>query len=208
MVGVAGIASSFAQNVYSVNVVGYINLTLTTEFSLIANQLDDGAGNYVTNIMAGVPNNTIVYKFNGVSYVTLTWRGAPFNAWSPALQTGMTMAPGEGVFVKKPVGVAEINLTCVGEVLQGDLSQPVVAGFEIYSAMVPQEGGIQSVHNYIPTANDIVYKFNGVSYVSKTYRGAPFNAWTPAPEPVLTVGEAVFIKAAAAKNWDRTFNVE
>jgi hypothetical protein len=208
MIGVAGIVSSFAQNVYSVNVVGYINLTLTDDFSLIANQLDDGAGNLATNILAGAPVDTVVYKFNGVSYDQLTYRGAPFNRWTPdATAAVMTMGPGEGVFVKKPAAASELNFTCVGEVMQGDLSQDVVLNFEIYSAMVPQEGGIQTVHNYIPTPNDTIYRFNGVGYDQFRYLGAPFNRWNP-EEPVLTVGEAIFIKSVDVKTWSRTFNVE
>jgi len=205
MVGVAGIASSFAQNVYSVNVVGYINLTLTNNFSLIANQLDNGQGNLVTNMFTGVPFNTFVYKFDGVSYASLSL--SPATGWSPAANRGMTLAPGEGVFVRKPAAAASINLTFVGEVMQGDLVNPVVLGFEIYSAMVPQQGGITTVHNYTPAPGDFVYKWSGTSYSSKQYRGAPFNAWSPAPEPVLDVGEAVFIRSATVKNWTRTFNV-
>jgi hypothetical protein len=205
MIGVAGIASSFAQNVYSVNVVGYINLTQTTEFGMIANQLDDGNGNLVTNIVTGVPNLTVVYKFNGVGYASLTWF-ASLNRWNPASDGLMTMAPGEGVFVKKPAGAAQINYTFVGEVLQGSLTNPVAAGFEIYSPMVPQEGGLVAVHNYTPANLDIVYQWTGAGYVSKTWF-ASLNRWNPAGDPIIKVGEAFFLKATAAKNWVRDFAV-
>jgi len=207
MVGVAGIASSFAQNVYSVNVVGYINLTLTNNFSLIANQLDNGQGNLVTNMFTGVPTGTFVYKFNGVSYASLQLSAIPGQGWTPIANRQMTLAPGEGVFVRKPAAAASIPLTFVGEVMQGDLVNPVVIGFDIYSAMVPQQGGIGTVHGYVPAPGDFVYKWSGTSYSSKQYRGAPFNAWSPAGEPVLEVGEAVFIKSTTVKNWSRTFNV-
>lgn len=206
MVGVAGIASSFAQNVYSVNVVGYINLTLTNNYSLIANQLDNGQGNLVTNIFTGLPAQTVIYKFNGVSYATLTYLGAP--GWTPAGNRQMTLAPGEGVFVKKPTGTPSINLTFVGEVMQGTLVNPVAIGFDIYSGMVPQQGGITSVHNYQPANLDVVYKFNGVSYNNKTWLGTlPVPRWNPAGEPVLEVGEAVFINSKSVQNWTRTFTV-
>jgi len=205
MVGVAGIASSFAQNVYSINVVGYINLTLTNNFSLIANQLDNGLGNLVTNMFTGLPAQTVIYKFNGATYTSLTYLGAP--GWTPPGARQMTLAPGEGVFVKKPVGTASINVTFVGEVLQGDLVNPVVVGYNICSAMVPQVGGISTVHNYPAANQDVVYKFNGATYSGKTWLQALPTHWTPAGEPVLEVGEAVFIKSTTAKNWTRTFNV-
>jgi hypothetical protein len=205
MLGVAGISSSVAQNVYSVNVVGYINLTLTNNFNLIANQLDNGAGNLVTNMFTGLPAQTVIYKFNGSTYTSLTYLGAP--GWNPPAARQMTCAPGEGVFVKRPAGnTSPINLTFVGEVMQGDLVNPVALGFDIYSAMVPQQGGITAVHNYQPANQDVVYKFNGVSYSSKTWLQA-LNRWNPAGEPVLEVGEAIFINSKSIKNWTRTFNV-
>lgn len=210
MLGIAGVASSFAQNVYSVNVVGYMTLTLSNSFSLIANQLDDGAGNVVTNLLGGttIPGGTKIYKFNGTSYDILTWNGVPLNRWTPATLAGtMTMAPGEGVFVKNPTAPTPITVTFVGEVMQGTLVNPVAAGFDVYSGMVPQDGGIAAVHGFVPQGNDYVYKFNGVTYGVYKYNGAPLNRWTPS-EPQLTVGEAVFMKAVAARDWTRTFTVQ
>jgi hypothetical protein len=204
MLGVAGVVSSTAQNVYSVNVVGYINLTLTNTFSLIANQLDNGQGNLVTNIFTSLPLQTVIYKFNGANYDSLTYLGAA--GWNPAANRQMTLAPGEGVFVRKPAAAASINVTFVGEVMQGDLHNPVVIGFDIYSGMVPQQGGITAVHNYQPANQDVVYKYTGVGYASKTWLQA-LNRWNPAGEPVLEVGEAVFIRSTTVKDWNRVFNV-
>lgn len=203
MLGVAGLTSANAQNVYSVNVVGYMTLTLTNTFSLIANQLDDGAGNLVTNLFQGVPLQTVVYKFNGSGYDSLTWVGQ----WTPILNRQMTCAPGEGVFVKKPATPASVSVTFVGEVMQGTLVNPVVTGFDIYSGMVPQDGGITSVHNYQPANQDVVYKFTGSSYSSKTWLSA-LNRWNPVGEPVLGVGEAVFINSKSNQSWTRSFTVQ
>jgi len=207
MLGVAGVVSSSAQNVYSVNVVGYINLVLTNNFSLIANQLDNGANNLVTNMFTGLPNQTVFYKFNGTTYDNLTWLTLPApGMWTPISQRQMTLSPGEGIFVRKPTGVGSINVTFVGEVLQGHLVNPMVAGFEVYSGMVPQAGGITSVHGFAPVNQDTVYKFNGVSYDNKVWLQA-LNRWNPIGEPVLNVGEAVFIKTTSARDWVRDFSV-
>jgi len=214
LMSAAGVASSIAQNVYSVNVVGYINVSLTNRFSLVANQLDNGLGNYVTNLFAGAPPNTRVYKLTPTgSYDILTYRGAPFNRWDPvALAASMTLSSGEGAFVLNPNAPTPINFTFVGEVLEGTLINPVATGFDIYSAMVPQEGGIQTVHGYVPNANDRVYKYLAATgtYDIRTYRGAPFNRWDPISpgEPVLGVAEAVFISTGTAKNWTRIFDVQ
>jgi len=208
MLGVAGITSSFAQGttVYSINVVGYINLTLNTPFSLIANQLDNGAGNLVTNMFTGLPLQTVVYKFTGSNYQSLTFLGGA--NWTPQGNRQMTCAPGEGVFVRKPATATTINLTFVGEVMQGTLVNPVAIGFDIYSGMVPQAGGLTTVHNYQPANQDVVYKFNGTNYAGKTWLGTlPVPRWNPVGEPVLEVGEAVFINSRTVKNWTRDFTI-
>jgi len=210
MLGVAGIVSSFAQGtpVYSVNVVGYINLTLTTPFSLIANNLDNGANNLVTNMFTGLPAQTVVYKFTGSNYNSLTYLGLVGGVpnWTPVGNRQMTCAPGEGVFVRKPNSAPSINLTFVGEVMQGTLVNPVNIGFDIYGAMVPQDGGISSVHGYVPANQDVVYKFNGTNYTSKTWLSS-LNRWNPVGEPNIAVGEAVFINSKTVKNWTRDFHV-
>ena len=59
---------------------------------------------------------------------------------------------------QEAIEAAQINLTFVGEVMQGTLVNPVVMGFGIYHAMVPQAGGITTVHNYQPGNLDEVSK--------------------------------------------------
>src|ERR1043166_2369568 len=95
----AGLATSLAQssNVYSLNVVGYINLQLTNGFNLIANQLDlDGTGTnntLNTSIGTNVPNLTRVYTYQPASinyqFATLVsgvWQGANLPAVNAGLQ--------------------------------------------------------------------------------------------------------------------------
>ena len=49
---VAGVISSEAQTVYSVNVVGYASVVLAPGYTLICNPFDDGKGNQISNILA------------------------------------------------------------------------------------------------------------------------------------------------------------
>jgi hypothetical protein len=146
----------------------------------------------------------VIYKFNTTlgAYEGVTWVGQ----WTPVSLRQMTLAPGEGVFVKKPAGAASINVTFVGEVMQGTLVNPMIIGYDIYSAMVPQAGGITTVHNYRPANQDVVYQFNGSVYVGKTWL-QPLNRWNPPGEPTLAVGEAVFINSKSVQNWTRDFTV-
>jgi hypothetical protein len=118
----------------------------------------------------------------------------------------MTLAPGEGVFLKKSPTSPSLTITFVGEVMQGTLVNPVALGYDIYSAMVPQQGGITTVHNYPPTTGDQVYRWNPASGGYIPFTRLATGAWIPS-EPVLAVNEAVWIKANAVKNWTRDFTV-
>jgi hypothetical protein len=83
----AGIATSMAQNVYSVNMVGYINKTMPKGLSMIANQLNASPNNKVTTLFGtpalvdlgpGVPGAITINKFNGINY---DLRVLPASTW-------------------------------------------------------------------------------------------------------------------------------
>jgi hypothetical protein len=91
----AGLATSQAQsNVYSVNVVGYINVPVAggSALQLLANPLDAG-NNALTNIGVNWTNGTQVQTWNGTGFDGATksitgWSGNP------------TINPGSGFFIK------------------------------------------------------------------------------------------------------------
>lgn len=209
MVCAGGLVSAIAaDNVYSVNVVGYTTVTITNAYVMIANQLNDNAGNYLTNHLPTAPTGTQIFKFDPTAgaYAIATRLAT---AWSGP-GAGMTIAPGEGVFVRKPPAQASITLTFVGEVMQGDLVNPVTPGYDIYSPMVPQQGGLTSVHGYPQTAGDQCLIFNPIlgAYTTKTVNNATPPAWIGG-EPVINVNQAVWIKnnTANIKQWLRSFTV-
>lgn len=209
MLGTTGVVSSFAQgNVYSINVVGYINLDLTSEFTMVANQLDNGTGNRVADLIPTAPVGTVVYKYNPdtSAYASLTRVGT---SWLPPASP-MTLAPGEGVFIKKPASAASISLTFVGEVLQGTLVNPVVGQvggkFDIYSSIVPQAGLLVTDLGYTPTSGDVVYRLQpGGAYLNSTF--LPSGIWLPS-QPSVNVGQAFWIKSNVNKDWTRDFTVQ
>jgi hypothetical protein len=110
---VAGVVSSEAQ-VYSANVVGYVNVVVhgnsvtaanptgTSQYNLLANPFDNGNGNISTNVVD--PNNLLP-----AGSQILTWSGGPSGtflnvqktggAW-PASATSLVLAPGTGFFVR------------------------------------------------------------------------------------------------------------
>ncbi len=192
----AGIASSVAQsNVYSLNVVGYVNQTYAAnQFHMIANPLN-ATNNTVGALFPNPPFFATIYKFTGGAYQPAnTFLGA----WGDANQT---LNPGEGAFLYVPAGTPYTN-TYVGEVLQGSLTNVLIPGFNMVGAKVPQLAGLQTVHNLQPGFFDTVYQFQGGAYLpANTYLGA----WT---EPVIAVAEGFFYyNANTANTWIRNFSV-
>jgi hypothetical protein len=119
--------------------------------------------------------------------------------------------------VKNPTAQA-VTITFVGEVPQGTLTTPLVAGLQIVSSQVPQQGtaadlGLPSKVAQGASAGDQVYQFitndatpaNNQKYYVSTFDDLA-DDWVPALKP-LDVGDAIFLKRIAAGNWTRTFNV-
>ena len=194
-ISAAGIAGSAAQEVFSANIVGYVTKDLVAGFNLIANPLE--SGNTVASLFPDALPNTVVFKYNGVGFDSAI--NDEFDGW---LGGDMSVAPGEGVFVNSP---GATSVTFVGEVLTGDLSTALPAGFSIASSQVPQAGGIETALGFAPGANDVIFVFNGVGYDSFLFD--EFDGWLPS-EPALEVAQSVWISKAADGSWDRTFTVD
>lgn len=207
----AGAATSMAQNVYSLNVVGYINLTLTNGLNLIANQLDaDGTmtNNYTTNIFStNLPTGSRLYAFSpaaGQFSGSVRWTGS---GWVGVLSgIDPSLDPGKGLFVQV-AGTTPITLTLVGQVIQGTNSVPLVQGLQIVSSIPPIAGGIQTTLGYTPTVGDRVYQW---SALAQGYAGShrfTGSSWIGG-EPSLAIGEGVFLQSATTTNWVQAFTVQ
>jgi len=196
-----GVASSQAQ-VYSVNAVGYINVTLKAGgFTMVANQLDNMNGNLVSDLLATAPNGTIAYKYTSAGFEI---NSKVFGNWSLAT---MTLAPGEGIFVSLPAGT-DLQVTLVGEVRQGTgLTVTLPQNFSIISSIVPQSVRLNDTvaYSFPGAAGDIVYRWDATIQNYSTHQYA-FGSF--AGDPTVAVGEAFWVfKAAAGQNWVRDFSV-
>jgi hypothetical protein len=192
--GLIGSLAANAQSVYSVNAVGYVNVSIPANaYVMLANPLNT-TNNTIGTLVSAPPDFTSIYKFNGTSYDIATYIGG----WD---LPDMTLAPGEGVFINSPE--AFVN-TFVGEVMQGDLSVKVGIGYTMIGSQVPQTGTATDL-GLTPVLNDFdaVYIFNGTSYDIYTIIGG---AWDPA-DPTIELGHSVFLNTGAAVDWKRTFNI-
>ena len=204
----AGAATSMAQ-VYSVNAVGYVNKTIPAKkLALISNPLDAGAGNNtIANLFKGSPPGTQVFKFkaDGTGFETPATYDDIDNAFLPASSANLEVKPGEGVFVSN-VSAADLVVTFVGEVPQGQLSNPVPAGLSIRSSQVPQRDDVVKL-GFPSAPGDQIFKYDSAKGSYDVFGFDDIdNAWLPSA-PILEVGEAVFVRKNTAATWTRTFSV-
>ena len=69
VLGAASIAAVMAADpVYSVNIVGYVNVTAPAKFSMIANPLKSG-GNTLAEIIPTAPDGTSIYLFGKTGFL-------------------------------------------------------------------------------------------------------------------------------------------
>jgi hypothetical protein len=198
----AGIATSQAQAVYSVNAVGYVNTALVKGYNLISNPLDNKAtgGNQIKNLFAGLSPGSQIFLFDPATAKYDLASVDDFTGEITGPIADRELKPGEGVFVN---AAAAGTVTFVGEVPAGNLSNPIPKGLSIKSSQVPQAGTATALA--FPAGDgDQIFVFDEATQKYKTSI-YDFGAWDV--EPSIDVGEAVFVNSATAKNWTRTFNI-
>jgi hypothetical protein len=192
----AGIATSMAQsNVYSLNIVGYVNQVYPAGFSMIATPLK-GTNDLVGTVLTGAPVGASVYKFSGGAFALAnTYFGAGF--WGDGAQT---LPVGQGYFVKSTVPWTN---TFVGEVVM-DSTNALINGFNMVGSEWPAAGAMDTNLALVPVSGDSVYSFNnGGGYnLANTYFGAGF--WGSG-NPQLGVAQGVMYKSTGANNWIQHF---
>lgn len=202
----AGVVTSQAQ-VYSQNVVGYVNLTTpaVNQFACFANPLDNGTNN-LTSLFPSAPNQTVVEVWNGVSFQSAI---KAFGSWD----TNLVVAPGTGFFIKYPSSAGIVTNTFVGTVLN---ENPSTSGggtnitslpttFVLLGSKFPIAGNLTAsgtnTLNLGPVlANQsVVEVWNGTSFQSAI---KAFGSWDTNLD--LSVGQGFFVKSKNATNWVQT----
>jgi hypothetical protein len=205
----AGLATSMAQsNVYSQNVVGYINLNLPTGFTIVANQLDlDGTGtnNTVNSVFStNLPSGASVYAYTGTGYKIAGY--ATKGGWSgDVADVNQALNKGGGVFVKV---TSPATLTMVGNVMQGTLAKTYSPGFTLIGSQVPQSGTLASTLGFTPGSDTVtVYQFKADQSGYNVSGYATKGGWSPA-EPTIGVSEGFWLKSTTGGTWTRNFSVQ
>jgi hypothetical protein len=212
LLGLAALAVSAvsvtAQNVYSLNVVGYVNKSFQAYYyTLVCNPFMNGANNLGT-IIPTPPDNTTAYRWNIVAQdldATVPTYSAAQQKWIP----DATFNPGEGFFISAG---ANFTNTFVGEVKQTDTTI-AIAGSYSYQAIAsppPISGNLATIlTGYTPSDNDTVYTWNIAAQdfdaAVPTYSAAQ-SKWIP--DATINPGDGFFLSRAGGQvNWVRSFTV-
>src|SRR6266516_3490316 len=160
----AGIASSFAQAVYSVNIVGYVNLTLSPGLNLITAQLKGTNQNVNTVIATTTPtmaDNSLLFTWNAAGQTFNQSQIYSGGQWvDPATfnPSSLTVNPGEAFFINN-FGASAVTLTLVGEVPTFPVAVSVANGLGFYGDPAPVSQNIAT--NGFPIGdNDLLFTWN------------------------------------------------
>jgi len=189
------------QQVYSENTVGYVQILLQPDFNLIHNPLDAGNGkNTVGQVLAGLPDGSTVYKYQATpGYVVNDY--TTLFGWSDPT---MSLAPGEGILVHLPSGTSK-TITCLGEVMQGMLSLPLLARCSMVGSLAPEFGKIATDLKFPAADGDYIYTYDpSTYYTSYCYDEG---LWAPL-EPDIKVGQAFWVDIQMPTVWSRLFTVK
>lgn len=194
-------------------------------FNCIANPLDATPSNRVDYVIPAAPDGTQLLKWAGtrfsdaIQYIDV---GDPeLNGWYEldfATRASATVSPGEGFFINN-VGGTPFNITFVGEVRQGQLSNYLATGFSLISQLTPQSGDVMSFEFPARDGDQILYwnsssnpqRFlDAIQYIDV---GDPeLNGWyqldfATRATPNVNVGQGFFVNKFTAAPWTHTFNV-
>jgi len=198
------------SNVYSLNIVGYVNKTIPSGYSLIANPLKAGVTNGANEIMPLV-DGSIYLTWNGTSYDYASydsglggWIDVNFNPSVPP-----SLPPGKGFFFFNPI--AAYTNTWVGEVVPApgvtnSLSLP--SGYSLVGSVLPASATqITAAPIRLPQIDGmVILGWTGTAYSYASYDSG-LGGWidvnfNPAAEPGYTVGNGFFyFNPVAATPW-------
>jgi len=206
----ASVGSAVAQ-VYSANVVGYINITAPVGLSLIANQLDNKNGNKLGDVITKLPDGAFVHFYVGgaAGFKSISY----FGGFESDADTAF--GPGSGAFLEIPAGTAEADrkITFVGEVLQGAASNGTVPnGLSIVSSKTPRAGKVTTDLKF-PAGEaldgSLLYKYINTAAKKDFVSSSIFGGWE-GEEPSVAVGESFFFfnASGASQAWTQDFTVK
>jgi hypothetical protein len=219
LLGLAVLAVSAAtcvaqsSNVYSLNIVGYVNVDVQAGLNLVSNPLKPSNGNYnITNtiVLPDVLQDTELYKWVGAGWSTdvPVWFAGGIGWFS---STPMNILLGESFFLKAPATTpAGTKVTFVGEVQTGAVDYSIPPGTSVIAPKIPVAESFPGAD--IGHDGDQIFTWKGAAW-GNPWVWVPSYGWfgplanDPVAGPVVAVGGGVvYQNIGAALNWTRQFN--
>ena len=207
----AGLASSQAQsNVYSLNVVGYVNKVVEGggSYNLLANPLKNtsAGGNNLTNLFSGSqPVSAQILKWDVVNFDFAVVQPSFGVSWD----VNVPLNVGEGFFYVNP-GATFTN-TFVGEVVQGAFTNFITGSgsYNCIGSSAPIGGSFtNAIAGLTPGVSDQVFKWDVVSFDFDLIQPSFGVVWDTTALNI-GVGEGLFyVRAGTDLNWVRNFTVQ
>jgi len=216
----AGVASSMAQsNVYSLNIVGYVNVTTPGTLSAMSNPLRAGTAGAVDRADQVLPyadgNNIQIWTGVGWSLYGMDslsgtgWVDA--NGVDVALASLPVLGPGKGFFYGNNAGSPQV--TFVGEVRTGTNTVAIPNGLSALGSPLPVGGPISTGSPNLQVQDgDNVQFWNGTGWSLVARDSLSGTGWvnaggTDVAEPSLTVGQGFFYgNNVGPFNWQQILN--
>jgi hypothetical protein len=219
----AGALTSMAQsNVYSLNVVGYVNVPVVGNgYTLVANQLNvDGTNSISTVLATGVPDQAQYFSWNSSTHTfdpSVTFFAGPGGGWFD-LTTGNPatniVAPGSAFFIYNSGAAATVTL--VGSVPVAPSTKPVTPGYGFYAVTPPVASDLDT--NGFPAQDQMQYSTfsNAGGYSSAlTFFAGPSGGWFDLntgnqgfPTPAVGQGFLIYNPNVSGGTWTNTFVVQ
>jgi hypothetical protein len=211
----ASAVPAVAQNVYSLNVVGYVNLTLPGNgaFTIVNNPLNN-ANNNTTNIFTpSLMKSGCTIQAWDATVGDFTTDYAVFSTFTHNWDINWDLAPGKGVFFQN-TSTSDITLTFVGEVLQGSYTNTLVgdSSANLIGSSVPTGGSFTNAIVGLPVSSgDTVFVWDtATGDWSTTY--STYSTFTHSWDTDLTVpvanGFLYTANKAGTISWVRNYTVQ
>jgi len=194
LLGALSSVSVMAQtNVYSLNVVGYINVSIPPQWSILTCPLQCLPDNTLNTLLPNTngyfnqvspPLHTLVYAWTPGQGYLVQEEAVTTNANASGWRTGgadIALTPGSAVFIYNPFSTALSN-TWVGTVTSGtNLVNPLLPGWNLVGSILPASGDLVTT-SLISLTNgqkqDLLYTYDPVLSWAEYLYNAADAAWT------------------------------
>jgi hypothetical protein len=207
------------SNVYSLNIVGYVNITPGGSLTAMSNPLRAGAGATLDRADAVIPyaDGNNIQVWTGVGWNLYAMDSLSGTGWvdgngaDVALASLPVLGPGKGFFYGNNIGTPTITL--VGEVRTGTNNVAIPSGLSGLGSPLPLAGKISTgAPNLQVQDGDNVQFWSGTGWTLYGRDSLAGTGWVDGngadtAEPSLTVGQGFFYgNNVGPFNWQQILN--